>query len=54
MVFVFVFVFHRIKHLKYLARTGAEGDIWSNGRESIRGMKKLHSVLVTESRWEVN
>ena len=51
---VFLFVFHRIKHLKYCARTGAEEYMWSNQRESIRGMKKLHSVLVTESRWEVN
>jgi len=38
-VFVFVFVFQRTKHLKYCARPGAEGDIWSKDGESIKGMK---------------
>jgi len=34
-------VFHRIKHLKYCARSGAEGDVWSEDRRSSRGMNKI-------------
>jgi len=38
---VFVFLFHRTKHLKYCVRQLAEGDIWSEERESSVGMKKF-------------
>jgi hypothetical protein len=34
---VFVFVFHRNKHLKYCARPGAESDIRPEDRVSSRG-----------------